>query len=120
MLLVNEGQSCSEKLVADCIVFVLKCVHNCEKPFDSFVLKMQDIVLCGDVCSYVESTAGGTFAHVSEIVHETFGPAIKGWMMLQEAKEAGEPQNHTAQIMFIFDWHWCRNNTHIDHSKIVW
>lgn len=81
---------------------------------------MQDIVLCGDVCSYVESTAGGTFAHVSEIVHETFGPAIKGWMMLQEAKEAGEPQNHTAQIMFIFDWHWCRNNTHIDHSKIVW
>lgn len=78
MLLVNEGQSCSEKLLADCIAFVLKCVHNCEKPFDSFVLKMQDIVLCGDVCSYVESTGGGTFAHVSEIVHKTFGPAIKG------------------------------------------
>lgn len=78
MLLVNEGQSYSEKLVADCIAFVRKCVHNCEKLFDSFVLKVQDIVLCGDVCSYIESTGGGTLAHVSEIVHETFGLAIKG------------------------------------------
>lgn len=102
MLLVNEGQSCSEKLVADCIAFVLKSVHNSEKLFDNFVLKVQNIVLCGDVCSYVESTGGGTLAHASEIVHETFGPSIKSWMMLQEAKEAGEPQNHTAQIICLF------------------